>query len=90
MDTVETASSRRTDGSKNIKKKLAEDEKAVVGVRLIAEIIEVEVTVSAIHVRVWHVDVAVGVRPAKCTRCLPKHHLLNILQVESYLKMLSP
>ena len=45
-------------------KRLAEDEDAVVGIELIAEVVEVEVAVRAVHVDVRHVDVAVvRVRP---------------------------
>ena len=71
-------------------KKLAEDEDAVVGIKLIAKVVEVEVAVRAVDVGVGHVDVVVRVRPAKYTRYLPKHHPLNTLWVEFYLKTLSP
>lgn len=63
-------------------KRLAEDEDAVVGVELIAEVVEVEVAVRSVNVGVRHVDVAVRVRPPKYTRYLPKHRPLNTLRVE--------
>lgn len=50
-------------GERNMKR-LAEDEHAVVGIELVAEVVEVEVAVRAVHVDVRHVDIAVvRVRP---------------------------
>lgn len=64
-------------------KRLAGDEDAVVGIELVAEVVEVEVAIRAIHVSVRHVDVAVRVRPPKYTRYLLEHHPLNTLRAES-------
>lgn len=44
-------------------KRLAGDEDAVVGIQRVAEIVQVEVPVRAIHVSVRHVDNTVRVRP---------------------------
>lgn len=71
-------------------KRLAEDEDTVVGVELVAKVVEVEVAVRAVHVGVRHIDVAVRVRPARYTGYLPKHRPLNTLGVESHSKKLSP
>ncbi|KKU73048.1 MAG: hypothetical protein UX98_C0012G0008 [Parcubacteria group bacterium GW2011_GWA2_47_26] len=71
-------------------KRLTDDEDAIVGVELVAEVVEVEVAVRAVHVRVGHVDVAVRVRPPKYIRYRPYHHPLSALRVESNLKTLSP
>ncbi len=54
------------------------DEDATVRIEPVAEPVEVEVAVRAIHVGVRHVDVATRIRPPKYTRYLPKHHPLNI------------
>ena len=69
---------------------LAEDEDAVVGIELVAEVVEVEVAVRAIHVSVRHEHVAVRVRPPKYTRYIPRHHPLNTLWVESNSETLFP
>lgn len=58
-------------------KRLAEDENAVVGIELIAEVVEVEVAIRAIHVSVRHIDVAVRVRPTKYIGYLPGHRPLT-------------
>jgi len=44
-------------------KRLAGDENAVVGIQRVAEIVQVEVPVRTIHIRVRHIDDAVRVRP---------------------------
>ena len=63
-------------------KRLARDENAIIGVELVAEVVEVEIAVGAVHIGVRHIDVAVRVRPPKYTRYLPKHRPLNTLRVE--------
>lgn len=50
----------------HLMKKLAEDEDAVVGVELVTEVVEVEVAVGTVHIRIRHADIAVRVRPPKC------------------------
>jgi hypothetical protein len=51
--------------------------------------VEVENPAPVVEVEVRDVEVAVRIA-LKYTACLPKHHPLNILEVEFYLKMLSP
>ena len=64
---------------------LAKNSKTPIGIPVILKIVEVQVAVSAVPVKIGHVRIAIGIPPnrAKYAKHRPCHHPLNALGIES-------